>query len=74
MNWKTVEQRLYAASTEALRAFARDHPAETFYGFCFDINADYGEVCLSLNTEEDLTRSTARISMMKPRACRSDSW
>jgi hypothetical protein len=54
MNWKKVEQRLRDASTEAIRAFARDHPAETFYGFCFDCNADYGEVGLSLNTEEDL--------------------
>jgi hypothetical protein len=60
VNWRKVEQRLRGASVEALRAFARDHPEETFYGFCFDVNADYGEVNLSLNTEEDLAATAAR--------------
>ena len=54
MNWKKVEGTLLDASVTALHAFAHDHAAETFYGFCFDVNADYGEVLLSLNTEDDL--------------------
>jgi hypothetical protein len=61
VNRRKVERRLHDASAEALRAFGQAHPAETFYGFCFDVNADYGEVCLSLNTEEDLWAHAARM-------------
>jgi len=61
MNWKKIEPRLRDASAEAIRAFARDHAAEAFYGFCFDCNAEYGEVNLSLNTEDDLWAYAARV-------------
>ena len=54
MNWSVVEEKLYTASTAALDSFLREHPAERFYGFIFDVNADYGEVLLCLNTEAAL--------------------
>jgi uncharacterized protein DUF4303 len=58
--WKRVEDELYGASVDALESFARDHPGETYYGFMFDCNADYGEVLLCLNTEEDLAERSRR--------------
>jgi hypothetical protein len=59
MNWNVVETTLFDASVAALSRFAAEHSSEKFYGFCFDVNADYGEVLLSLNTEAGL-RTTAQ--------------
>ena len=53
MDWRKIERRLLGASTKALEQFAKDHPAESFYGFVFDVNEDYGEVFMCLNTESD---------------------
>lgn len=60
MDWRKVERRLLGASTSALERFAKDHPAESFYGFIFDCNEDYGEVFMCLNTEADLAEHAAR--------------
>ena len=54
MKWTAVEKTLYDASLAALTRFAAEHLAERFYGFIFDVNADYGEVLLCLNTESAL--------------------
>jgi len=60
MDWRKVERRLLGASSKALEQFARDHPAESFYGFVFDCNEDYGEVFMCLNSEQDLSQWAAR--------------
>ncbi len=54
MGWDEVEERLFRASVQALLQFAQRHGDETFYGFSFDCNADYGEVLLCLNSETAL--------------------
>ena len=60
MNWAELETTLYASTAALLRRFARDHTRERFYGFIFDVNADYGEVLLCLNTESGLSDWAAK--------------
>lgn len=60
-DWKRVEETLRRASAEAIATFAAAHGGESFYGFVFDCNPDYGEVLLSLNTEADLSRTAERF-------------
>jgi hypothetical protein len=54
MEWPKIERRLLRASKEALQSFASEYSHVSFYGFIFDCNADYGEVLLCLNSEQDL--------------------
>lgn len=60
MTWDEIEERLYQATAAALRHFSKDHPSESFYGFAFACNADYGEVMLCLNTAAGLRATVAQ--------------
>ena len=60
MNWDEVEQTLFRAALTAMQRFASRHADETFYGFSFDCNADYGEVLLCLNSEKALAEWARR--------------
>lgn len=61
IDWGAFENRLFELSKVEIAAFAQAHADETFYGFGFDCNADYGQVFLCLNTQDDL-RATAESS------------
>jgi hypothetical protein len=50
IDWVSLEQTLFRLTEVDLREFARKHARETFYGFAFDCNSEYGEVGLCLNT------------------------
>jgi hypothetical protein len=54
MNWRAAEKTLYEAARSVIGRFADNHRNERFYGLVLDLNADYGEVFLSLNTEAGL--------------------
>ena len=60
MKWRTVEKTLLEALHSALTRFVTDHRNERFYGVALDVNADYGEVFLSLNTEAGLASCAAK--------------
>lgn len=47
------EQRLLDETLRAIREFAGQHAEELFSYFAFDCNADYGEVLLCLDTEDN---------------------
>ena len=52
INWGSLERTLLQLTEADLRRFAKRHAHETFYGFAFDCNSEYGEVGLCLNTKE----------------------
>ena len=63
-----VHSVLTTIVTEAINDFAQRHPDEQFYGFAFDCNADYGEVLLCLNTEQDLQASAKELKESPPKS------
>ncbi len=54
VDWNQFETLLVELTTRDVAAFSATHSNETFYGFMFDCNSDYGRVLLCLNTEADL--------------------
>ncbi len=54
IEWDELEGCLFQISRDEIRQFAAAHPQESFYGFVFDCNSDYGGVMLCLNTENEL--------------------
>jgi len=52
IDWSVVENTLFEIAAADISAFAETHRDETFYGFAFDCNADYGQAMLCLNTPE----------------------
>lgn len=56
-SWTPFEETLYRAAAEQLKLFSNLHAAERFYGFTFDCNADYGDILLCANSEEDLRKT-----------------
>jgi hypothetical protein len=58
IDWLQLQGRLYELCVDSLRHFADEHADESFYGFAFDCNADYGDVLLCLNTEEEFRKSS----------------
>ena len=50
IDWDSLERTLLRLAEVDVREFARKHPHETFYGFAFDCNSEYGEVGLCVNT------------------------
>ncbi len=46
-----IHQVLLRLSSAAIRRFAYEHRDKRFYAFAFDLNAEYGNVLLSANTE-----------------------
>ncbi len=66
VDWQQVQETLVFLVTEYIRAFAAHHPDERFYGLAFDCNADYCQVFVCLNTEEDLARQAAMYRKQTP--------
>jgi hypothetical protein len=56
IDWGLLERTLLRLAKSDLRQFAGKHPNETFYGFAFDCNSEYGEVGLCANTNELLKK------------------
>jgi len=54
-----IEEVAFDLSVESIREFAAQHADERFYAFGLDINAEYGDLLLCLNTDEDF-RETAK--------------
>jgi len=54
-------------TSTAIAAFAQQHQSERFYGFAFDCNAEYGQVLLCLNTEEDLLDTAKNLKADPPK-------
>jgi hypothetical protein len=52
--WHELEACLLEIAATEIRSFAAGHGQETFYGFAFDCNSDFGNVLLCLNTEASL--------------------
>lgn len=59
IGWESLERTLMRLTTADLRQFAKKHPQETFYGFAFDCNSEYGELGLCANTNELLKAQRA---------------
>lgn len=57
VNFEKIEDDLLAFTTMQVDKFLVEHSGKTFYAFAFDCNAEYGEVNLCLNTEEDFVRT-----------------
>lgn len=55
-----IEDVLVALATKSIDAFAISHANESFYAFGIDCNAEYGNVLLCLNTEEDFALTSAQ--------------
>lgn len=66
VDWQRVEEILVLLVTEYVRDFATHHSEERFYGLAFDCNADYCEVFICLNTEEDLSRQATACKKRSP--------
>jgi hypothetical protein len=60
IDWDLFERTLFRLTEVDLREFAKKHARETFYGFAFDCNSEYGEVGLCANTNELLKVQRAR--------------
>ena len=56
INWGAFETQLLDSTTRELTSFGAGNALESFYGFMFDCNSDYGQVLLCLNTEESLQK------------------
>ena len=52
VDWKSIEDAVVQLATANIAEFAAAHTDETFYGFAFDCNADYGRAMPCLNTPE----------------------
>ena|SRR5258706_3072149 len=50
IQWNSLERALLRLTRAELRRFGKKHLQETFYGFAFDCNSEYGEVGLCANT------------------------
>lgn len=57
INWDEYEEILYNGLEEAVYRFAEKYKSIEFYGLCIDCNAEYGDVLLHFNTEEDIEKN-----------------
>jgi hypothetical protein len=57
IDWAASDERLYAASVEAIRRFAAEHPDEVVCFFAFDTEPRYGYVLIGLDTLANNLRS-----------------
>jgi hypothetical protein len=62
IDWQALERLLVELSKADIQRFAAEHRDETFYGFAFDCNSDYGQVLLCLNSPDDLHRAAVQYS------------
>src|SRR5205823_10644712 len=61
IDWQAVEDKLYAASVNAIEAFAAQHPHERVCFFAFDSEPRYGYVILAFDTAENNLRSVREL-------------
>lgn len=54
LDWKKIEDDLYEITKENIISISKEYSTEIFYAFALSINADYGEIMISLNTKESL--------------------
>jgi hypothetical protein len=66
IDWSHFESLLFDLTSRDVRDFAAAHLNETFYGFAFDCNSEYGNVLLCLNTEADLQRQAESYKTENP--------
>ncbi|MCL1088573.1 DUF4303 domain-containing protein [Shewanella profunda] len=52
----SVKQDVVAFAVSEVEKFLEEHPDKIFYAFAFDCNAEYAEVNLCFNTENDFQR------------------
>jgi hypothetical protein len=57
LNRDQLASRLLAFTQQAVEQFLTLHPSLTFYAFAYDCNAEYAEVNLCFNTEEDFQQT-----------------
>jgi hypothetical protein len=62
IDWQALERLLVELSKADIQRFAAEHRDETFYGFAFDCESEYGQVLLCLNTPDDLHRVAVQYS------------
>lgn len=65
-NWPTLEKTLFRLAADDIQTFAEGHSDETFYGFAFDCNSEYGQVLFCFNTPDEF-QQRAKYYATKPR-------
>jgi hypothetical protein len=68
LNQKKLRATLARIALVQVTAFAERHKGEQFYGFAFDCNADYCQVLLCLNTEQDLQDRAKKLKEAPPKS------
>jgi len=71
INWNQIEEILYRITSENIKEIAQEHSDETFYCFALSINADYGEIMISLNTNEFLEETAKDYFTRRPERYKS---
>jgi len=66
IDWPTLEDRLFDLAAQDIKRFASKHRDETFYGFAFDCNSEYGNVLLCLNTPDSLRQTAIEYATNPP--------
>ena len=61
-----LKQAIVAFSIQGVERFLQANPGLEFYAFAFDCNAEYGEINLCLNTEEDFSTTLERYRTEYP--------
>ena len=62
IDWEALERALVDLSKADINKFAAKHGDETFYGFAFDCNSEYGQVLLCLNSQTQLRGMAVKYS------------
>jgi hypothetical protein len=52
-----LKKTIVEFATRGVQKFLQEHPGLVFYAFAFDCNAEYAEINLCLNTENDFSKS-----------------
>ena len=65
-----VKQQIVAFTEKAVAQFLQQHPDLSFYAFCYDLNMAYGEINLSLNTEQAFAETLQNYQTHDPETYR----
>jgi len=57
MNKEEIKQQIIKFAIQGVENFLKENPDLKFYAFAFDCNAEYAEVNLCLNTEDDFAET-----------------
>jgi hypothetical protein len=57
INTNKIKEDLLTFTQTGVDEFIKENPALTFYAFAYDCNAEYGEVNLCFNTEEEFAKT-----------------